>query len=136
MILTKKDLQRIQELHRTIQRDKDQVYILHELASGTGSQSFDNVRVQSTPSASSGNRYAEAAADLDMRIKAEEEELEYLQMLVEKFIETLEDDAEIRIMQLRYLNCYTWLLISRVTGYVIRHIYRIHDKAIENMPEG
>ena len=134
-MVTKRDLQRILELFRSLQRDRDQLYILQEMASGTGSQSFDNVRVQSSPPISSGNRYIEAAADLDMKVKSEEKELEHLQLLVEKYIETLDDDAEIRIMQLRYLNCYTWLLISRVTSYVIRHVYRIHDKAIENMPE-
>ena len=74
-MVTKRDLQRIQDLHRSIQREKDQLYILQEMASGTGSQSFDNVRVQSSPLISSGNRFAEAAADLDVRIKAEEEEL-------------------------------------------------------------
>lgn len=134
-MVTKRDLQRIQDLHRSIQREKDQLYILQEMASGTGSQSFDNVRVQSSPLISSGNRFAEAAADLDVRIKEEEEELEYLQKQVEKLLESLSDDSEIRIMQLRYLNCYTWVLISRITGYVERHLYRIHDKIESELPD-
>lgn len=134
-MVTKRDLQRIQDLHRSIQREKDQLYILHEMASGTGSQSFDNVRVQSSPLISSGNRFAEAAADLDVRIKEEEEELEYLQKMVDKFIETLEDAVEIRIMQLRYILCYNWILISRITGYTERHIYRVHNRIVEELPK-
>ena len=134
-MVTKRDLQRIQELFRSLQRDRDQLYILQEMASGTGSQSFDNVRVQSSPLISSGNRFAEAAADLDIRIKEEETELEYLQKLVEKFLRTLEDAAEIRIIQLRYLSCYNWMLISRITGYTERHIYRIHNKIVEDLPD-
>lgn len=134
-MVTKRDLQRIQELFRSLQRDRDQLYILQEMASGTGSQSFDNVRVQSSPLISSGNRFAEAAADLDIRIKEEETELEYLQKLVEKFLQTLEDAAEIRIIQLRYLSCYNWMLISRITGYTERHIYRIHNKIVEDLPD-
>lgn len=134
-MVTKRDLQRIQDLHRSIQREKDQLYILQEMASGTGSQAFDNVRVQSSPLISSGNRFAEAAADLDIRIKEEEEELEYLQLQVEKLLESLSNDSEIRIMQLRYLNCYTWALISRITGYVERHLYRVHDKIESELPD-
>ena len=134
-MVTKRDLQRIQELFRSLQRDRDQLYILQEMASGTGSQSFDNVRVQSSPLISSGNRFAEAAADLDMRIKEEEAELDYLKKLIERFLETLEDAAEIRIMQLRYISCYNWMLISQITGYTERHIYRIHNKIIDGLPD-
>ena len=134
-MVTKRDLQRIQDLHRSIQREKDQLYILQEMASGTGSQSFDNVRVQSSPLISSGNRFAEAAADLEVVIQEEEAVLNYLQTLVKEFMRTLEDSSEVRIMQLRYIECYNWMLISSITGYTERHVFRLHNKIIEDLPK-
>lgn len=135
MELTKRDLHKLQSLHRQIQRDQDQLYILRELAAGDGSKPFDNVRVQSSPPISSGNRFAEAAADLEAAIVEEVTEMERLQTLVEEFLETLEDAAEIRIIQLRYISGYNWVLISNLTGYTERHVFRIHNKIIEALPE-
>ena len=135
MELTKKDLQRIQALHRQLMRDKDQLIILNELASGLGSKPLDEVYVQSSPPISSGNRFAEAAADLGEVIQEEEAALNYLQKLVEQFVRTLKDSSEVRIMQLRYLECYNWVLISNLTGYTERHVFRIHNKIIEDLPD-
>lgn len=133
--LSKKDLQRIQELHRRLQRDTEQLNILNELAGGLGSKTFDDIRVQSSPPISSGNRFAEAAADLGMLINEEKAELEYLQNIVEQFMRTLEDSSEVRIIQLRYLEGYNWMLISNITGYTERHVFRIHNKVIEALPD-
>lgn len=133
--LTKVDLQRIQDLHRQLLRDNDQLYALQEMAAGLGSQAFDNVRVQHTPVNSGGNRFAEAAADLGSIIRQEERELKYLRKLLKRFLKTLEDPVEVRIMELRYLDCYGWTLIARLISYTERHVYRIHNKVIENIPD-
>lgn len=132
--LTKKDLQQIQVLHRQLMRDKDQLCVLNELASGLGSKPLDDVYVQSSPPTSSGNRFAEAAADLEVVIQEEEAVLNYLQTLVKEFMRTLEDSSEVRIMQLRYIECYNWMLISSITGYTERHVFRLHNKIIEDLP--
>ena len=132
--LTKKDLQQIQVLHRQLMRDTDQLCVLNELASGLGSKPLDDVYVQSSPPTSSGNRFAEAAADLEVVIQEEEAVLNYLQTLVKEFMQTLEDSSEVRIMQLRYLECYNWMLISSITGYTERHVFRLHNKIIEDLP--
>ena len=133
--LTKKDLQQIQVLHRQLMRDTEQLCVLNELASGLGSKPLDDVYVQSSPPTSSGNRFAEAAADLEVVIQEEEAVLNYLQKLVEKFMQTLKDSSEVRIMRLRYLECYNWMLISSITGYTERHVFRIHNKIIEVLPD-
>lgn len=132
--LTKKDLQQIQVLHRQLMRDTDQLCVLNELASGLGSKPLDDVYVQSSPPTSSGNRFAEAAADLEVVIQEEEAVLNYLQTLVKEFMRTLEDSSEVRIMRLRYLECYNWMLISSITGYTERHVFRLHNKIIEDLP--
>lgn len=134
--LTQNDLHKIISLQKQLQRDREQLYMLLELAEGTGSVPTDNLRVQNSLPPS-GNKYAVAAADLSGIIENETNKLKALQYKVDKFIETLPGPPQIdaRIMQLRYIECYEWQVIIKLLGYTERHVFRIHNRVVESLPK-
>ena len=103
--LTQSNLRRIISLQRQLQRDKEQLHMLLDLAEGTASVPTDIVRVQNSMPPS-GNKFAVAAADLTDIIEAEDSELQELQDKVVVYIKTLPGPPQIegRIMQLRYVD--------------------------------
>lgn len=132
-ILTQENLYRIIRLHKRIQRDSEQLYILKELAEGVGSKPTDSLKVQ-TSLTEGGNKYAEAAADLSMLLDSEVAEIQLLQDKVNEYLKDKDDTLEFRIIQLRYINCYDWQMISNMLGYTDRHIYRTHNKIVAELP--
>lgn len=132
--LTQDNLHRIIWLHRQLQRDKEQLYMLREMAEGTASIPTDTVHVQNSLPPS-GNKFAVAAADLTEMMEAEEYELKELQDKVKSFVETIEDPVDSRVIQLRYIECYEWQMISNLVGYTRRHVFRIHNKMVAELPK-
>lgn len=131
--LTQYDLHRIISLNRQLQRDTEQLYMLREMAEGTASIPTDNLRVQNSLPPS-GNKFAVAAADLSELMDLERSELEDLQSRVKVFIETIEEPIDSRVIQLRYIECYEWEMIANLIGYTRRHVFRIHNKLVEDLP--
>ena len=131
--LTQYDLHRIISLNRQLQRDTEQLYMLREMAEGTASIPTDNLRVQNSLPPS-GNKFAVAAADLSELMDLERSELEDLQSRVKAFIETIEEPIDSRVIQLRYIECYEWEMIDNLIGYTRRHVFRIHNKLVEDLP--
>lgn len=134
--LTQSNLRRIISLQRQLQRDKEQLHMLLDLAEGTASVPTDIVRVQNSMPPS-GNKFAVAAADLTDIIKAEDNELQELQHKVLVFIKTLPGPPQIdaRVMHLRYVDCFEWHIIINLLGYTERQVFRIHRRILEELPE-
>ena len=134
--LTQSNLRRIISLQRQLQRDKEQLHMLLDLAEGTASVPTDIVRVQNSMPPS-GNKFAVAAADLTDIIEAEDSELQELQHKVLVFIKTLPGPPQIdaRVMQLRYVDCFEWHIIINLLGYTERQVFRIHRRILEGLPK-
>lgn len=132
--LTIKDLHRIIYLHRQIERDCEQLYALRDMAEGTSSKPTDNLRVQ-TSLPTGGNKFADAAADLGEIIEEEVQELTQLKAKVRKFVDNLDVSVDTRIIEMRYISCYDWQEIAELLGYAERHIFRIHNKLIADLPK-
>ena len=134
--LTQSNLRRIISLQRQLQRDKEQLHMLLDLAEGTASVPTDIVRVQNSMPPS-GNKFAVAAADLTDIIEAEDSELQELQHKVLVFIKTLPGPPQIdaRVMHLRYVDCFEWHIIINLLGYTERQVFRIHRRILEELPE-
>lgn len=134
--LTQSNLRRIISLQRQLQRDKEQLHMLLDLAEGTASVPTDIVRVQNSMPPS-GNKFAVAAADLTDIIEAEDSELQELQEKVVVYIKTLPGPPQIegRIMQLRYVDCFEWHIIINLLGYTERQVFRIHRRILEGLPK-
>lgn len=134
--LTRNNLRRIISLQRQLQRDREQLHMLLDLAEGTASVPTDTIRVQNSMPPS-GNKFAVAAADLTDIIKAEDNELQELQHKVLVFIKTLPGPPQIdaRVMHLRYVDCFEWHIIINLLGYTERQVFRIHRRILEELPE-
>lgn len=134
--LTRNNLRRIISLQRQLQRDREQLHMLLDLAEGTASVPTDTIRVQNSMPPS-GNKFAVAAADLTDIIKAEDNELQELQHKVLVFIKTLPGPPQVdaRVMHLRYVDCFEWHIIINLLGYTERQVFRIHRRILEELPE-
>ena len=134
--LTRNNLRRIISLQRQLQRDREQLHMLLDLAEGTASVPTDTIRVQNSMPPS-GNKFAVAAADLTDIIEAEDSELQELQHKVLVFIKTLPGPPQIdaRVMHLRYVDCFEWHIIINLLGYTERQVFRIHRRILEELPE-
>ena len=131
--LTQNDLHRLISLQRQLMRDTEQLHMLFDLAQGTASVPTDTLRVQSSLPPS-GNRFAVAAADLSELMEQEEIELEDLQNRVKGFIKTIEEPIESRIIYMRYISCYDWDMIASLLNYTSRHVFRIHNRIVQQLP--
>jgi len=131
--LTQNDLHRLISLQRQLMRDTEQLYMLMDLAEGTASVPTDTLRVQNSIPPS-GNKFAVAAADLSELMEQEEAELEDLQKRVKAFISTIEEPVESRIIYMRYISCYDWDMIANLLNYTSRHVFRIHNRIVQQLP--
>ena len=51
-----------------------------------------------------------------------------------KRLDMMEDEKEAELLRLKYIQGLTWTEIATTTPYYIRHIYRIHGKALDHFP--
>ena len=132
--LTQDNLHRIIWLSRQLQRDEEQLYMLREMAEGTASIPTDTVHVQNSLPPS-GNKFAVAAADLAELMEMEEAELNELQDKVKSWVEIIDEPIDGRVIHLRYIECYEWQMIANLVGYTRRHVFRIHNKMVAELPK-
>ena len=131
-MITRDEIRSIPDLHKSIQRDKEQLRFLREKATCVPSTLTDHERVQ-TSSSSNVNRYTEEAVDLDREIQKKELELIELQDRAREFIATVEDPLAKRILRLRYLRCHTWEEVAELAGYTVRYLQRIEWMVIKEI---
>lgn len=136
-MITRAEIRRIPELHKSILRDKEQLIFLREKATAIPSTLPDHERVQTSPSGG-GNRYVEAAIDLDKDIRRKEHLLAELQTKAREYIESLPNETETerlihKILRYRYLKCYTWEETAELLGYYERHIRRLEYKVVSQI---
>ena len=130
-MITREEIRRIPELHKSIKRDKEQLLFLREKSTSIPSLN-DTERVQTSPS-NNVNKYIDEAIDLDKEIQRKEAELLELQIKAGLFIKTVEDPLARKILKFRYLKCYTWEEVSELTGYVTRWVRLVEFKAIRDL---
>ena len=128
-MITRDEIRRIPELHKSIERDKKTLLFLREKATCIPSTITDQERVQTSHS-NHGNKYVEEAVDLSKEIREKEGELMRLQRQAKSFISTVEDPLARKILKLRYLKCYTWDEVAEISGYDVRWCKRIEFNII------
>lgn len=137
-MITRRDLRRIPQLNKLIERKKEHLLFLEEKATSIPSTMPDHERVQTSPSGS-GNRYIEAAIDLSKEIAEIEKELKILKAEADEFISSLPKDtnkqhiAE-RTLRYRYTDCLCWKDIADLVGYETNYIQRIAREATTILP--
>lgn len=131
-MITKEEIRGIPELHKSIQRDKEQLHYLREKATCIPSSFTGEERVQTSPS-NHGNKYIEMASDMNKEILAKEAELLDIQKRAGEFINTITDTLAKRVMKLRYLKCESWQSVSELTGYTERRVQQIEREVVQKL---
>lgn len=71
--------------------------------------------------------------DLEQEIKSECAELIALKEEIGKTINAVKDKDERLLLSLRYIQFLSWEDIAEKMRFCVRHIYRIHAKALKNI---
>lgn len=137
-MISRRELMRIPQLDKLIERKKEHLLFLEEKATSIPSTLPDHERVQTSPSGS-GNRYTEAAIDLSKEIAEIEEELKELKARAAEFIGSLptgtnKQHIAVRTLRYRYTDCLCWKDIADLVGYDINYIQRIAREATKILP--
>ena len=69
--------------------------------------------------------------DLQAEINSDIDRLVDLKREMVKLIKAVNNMEYQTLLELRYLCFYTWEQIAVDMGYNVRHVYRIHDEAVE-----
>ena len=131
-MITRDEIRSIPELHKSILRDKDQLEYLREKATSVPSGISDGERVQTSPS-NDGNKYVEAAVDLNRDIQRKEAELEDLKVRAKAFIDTIEDPLSKRMMSFRYIDCHEWGMVAKLAGYTERRLQQLEFEIVSQI---
>lgn len=72
----------------------------------------------------------ERIVDLQAEVNADIERMVRLKAEIMAVIRQVEDPELQTLLEKRYLNFHTWGQIAVDMGYNVRHLYRIHDRAL------
>ena len=127
-MITKEELRSIPGLHKSIQRDKEQLRFLHEKATSLPSQLTGTEKVQSSHDNNAG-KYIDAAVDLEKEIREKELQLLDLQKEAAEFMNTIDAVLTRKVIRYRYMNCYNWDEIATLLGYEVRWLQHLEYEA-------
>lgn len=93
--------------------------------------------ISATPKAHSGVNQLEMSVQKVAELEAEvcrmyEDATETMQKIV-RAISTLDDPVERAVMELHYINGYTWEQVAVHVGYTWRQVHRYHGSALQKL---
>ena len=110
---------------------KEEYRCLEILADGTQGCSYDEPRVQKTPSLKAPFiRYLDKLDKKRKQIDEKIEELLDLKEEIEEAIATVEDPIMELILTYRYINCWDWNDVASKLGYVPSYVFKLHRQAL------
>lgn len=128
--MTKEELTEIIIADKKIRAKKETAAALYELATSVPGIDTTTLKVQTSSRSDNEiiNKYLDIKRELKKDIAAvlEKKEVVYKKLQV---LDGLEKD----IMQLRYIGGLSWDEIANKVNISSRHVYRIHDKALEKL---
>lgn len=128
--MTKEELTEIIIADKKIRAKKETAAALYELATSVPGIDTTTLKVQTSSRSETEiiNKYLDLEKELKKDIAAvlEKKEVVYKKLQV---LDGLEKD----IMQLRYIGGLSWDEIADKVNISSRHVYRIHDKALEQL---
>ena len=128
--MTKEELTEIIIADKKIRAKKETAAALYELATSVPGVDTTTLKVQT--SSRSENEIINKYLDLERELKKDIAAVLEKKEVVYKKLQVL-DGLEKDIMQLRYIGGLSWDEIADKINVSSRHIYRIHDKALEKL---
>lgn len=128
--MTKEELTEIIIADKKIRAKKETTAALYELATSVPGIDTTTLKVQT--SSRSENEIITKYLDLERELKKDIAAVLEKKETVYKKLQVL-DGLEKDIMQLRYIGGLSWDEIADKINVSSRHVYRIHDKALEQL---
>lgn len=128
--MTKEELTEIIIADKKIRAKKETAAALYELATSVPGIDTTTLKVQT--SSRSENEIINKYLDLERELKKDIAAVLEKKEVVYKKLQAL-DGLEKDIMQLRYIGGLSWDEIADKINVSSRHVYRIHDKALEQL---
>ena len=116
--------------NRSIQRKKERLETLRELATATASAASGMPHADS-PEQQRIAGVVDQIVDLENEIASDEEQLLETRAHIADVISGIKDDMQLRILMKRYLEYASWRDIWTDLGVCERWVHRQHDRAIE-----
>lgn len=134
--MTKKEyLSQAYRLDQRINSKLAQVTALNDLATKCTSTLSDMPRNPNRATSTMADS-VEKIIDLQAEINNDIDRLVDLKRDLVRTIKAVENTEYQTILELRYLCFKTWEQIAVDMGYNVRHVYRIHDEAVSQIPVG
>lgn len=125
----KKYLMRVYEINKNINSLEEELLVLDTIAKG-GAINYKE-RVQSSEGINTENVICKIADTKSIINDLIRDKLEFITEITLK-INELEDNTLEVILRDRYLRCKCWEQIAVDLNYSIRHVYKLHGKALES----
>lgn len=116
-------------LDQRINSKIEQVESLNDLAKKAGCAISGMPRNPDRAVSSMANA-VERIVDLQAEINTDIDRMVRLKAEIMKVIRQVDDPELQTLLEKRYLNFHTWGQIAADMGYNVRHLYRIHDRAL------
>lgn len=129
---SKEYLQQIRTLDTIIDQKRQELNNLQEIATSVRSLDYSSDRVQTSPKGEAPYaRTAEKAADLDVEIRALEDE----RLAIIGSIHAIGDERYISVLYKRYVEGKRFDLIAEEVGYVETYVWQLHTEALAEIKQ-
>ena len=119
-------------LDRRIDSKLEQLSSLKAMATKTTSAMSDEV-VSSTRNVHSMQDVIAKIVDMQTEINMDIDRLVDLKSEIMHVIKEVKNPEHQTLLELRYLCFKSWEYVAEQMGYNVRHIYRLHDEAVEQI---
>ena len=119
-------------LDRRIDSKLEQLSALKDMATKTTSAMTDDV-VSHTRNVHSMQDVIAKIIDMQAEINADIDRLVDLKSEIMHVIKAVRNPEHQTLLELRYLCFKSWEYVAEQMGYNVRHIYRLHDEAVEQI---
>lgn len=119
-------------LDRRIDSKLEQLSALKDMATKTTSVMSDDV-VSHTRNVHSMQDVIAKIIDMQAEINADIDQLVDLKREIMQVVKEVQNPEHQTLLELRYLCFKSWEDVAEELGYNVRHIYRLHDEAVEQI---
>lgn len=130
---TKEYLNRAYVLNKKIKKDKEIIANLKDAAMNTSANASDERVQTSAPTGSRMSTFVEMIVELENSVNKQEQELKVVRDEITTEINKITDIKQRLVLQLRYLDYYSWSNIAGVLCCSESLVYKIHSDGLKNL---
>ena len=132
-MITKEYLNRAYVLNKKFKKDKEIIANLKDAAMNTSANVSDERVQTSAPTGSRMSTFVEMIVELENSVNKQEQELKVVRDEITTEINKITDIKQRLVLQLRYLDYYSWSNIAGVLCCSESLVYKIHSDGLKNL---